>query len=375
MSKRDYYEVLGVARNAGDEELKKAYRRCAMKYHPDRNPGNDEALAQFKECKEAYDVLSDGGKRRLYDMHGHAAFEHGMGGGNAGPGFHGDVGDIFGDIFGNIFGGGARQGPRRGADIGYVMELDLEEAVAGVEKRIEIPSMAECEPCKGSGSEDGKIDTCTTCHGRGQVRMQRGPFTMQAPCPHCGGAGRTIVTPCTHCDGAGRVEEEKTLQVKIPAGVDNGDRIRLAGEGEAGPSGMPPGDLYVEVRVRPHDLFERDGDDLHCEVPIRISQAALGDNVRVPTLGGDVELRIPSETQTGRVFRLREKGVKSVRSRQPGDLYCKVVVETPVNLTSEQRELLEKFEASFSGEDARRHSPRSATFLDGVRGFWDRMVS
>ena len=375
MSKRDYYEVLGVARNASDEELKKAYRRCAMKYHPDRNHGNDEALAQFKECKEAYDVLSDGGKRRLYDMHGHAAFEHGMGGGNAGPGFHGDVGDIFGDIFGNIFGGGARQGPRRGADIGYVMELDLEEAVAGVEKRIEIPSMAECEPCKGSGSEDGKIDTCTTCHGRGQVRMQRGPFTMQAPCPHCGGAGRTIVSPCTHCDGAGRVEEEKTLQVKIPAGVDNGDRIRLAGEGEAGPSGMPPGDLYVEVRVRPHELFERDGDDLHCEVPIRISQAALGDNVRVPTLGGDVELRIPSETQTGRVFRLREKGVKSVRSRQPGDLYCKVVVETPVNLTSEQRELLEKFEASFSGEDARRHSPRSATFLDGVRGFWDRMVS
>ena len=376
MSKRDYYEVLGVARNATDEELKKAYRRCAMKYHPDRNPGNDEALAQFKECKEAYEVLSDGGKRRLYDTHGHAAFEHGMGGGNAGPGFHGDVGDIFGDIFGNIFGGGgARQGPRRGADIGYVMELDLEEAVAGVEKRIEIPAMASCDPCKGSGSEDGRIDSCATCHGRGQVRMQRGPFTMQAPCPHCGGAGKTIVNPCKQCNGAGRVEEEKTLQVKIPAGVDSGDRIRLAGEGEAGPSGMPPGDLYVEVRVRPHDLFERDGDDLHCEVPIRISQAALGDNVRVPTLGGDVELRIPAETQTGKVFRLRDKGVKSVRSRQPGDLYCKVVVETPVNLTNEQRELLAKFEASFSGEDARRHSPRSATFLDGVRGFWDRMVS
>ena len=376
MSKRDYYEVLGVARNATDEELKKAYRRCAMKYHPDRNPGNDEALAQFKECKEAYDVLSDGGKRRLYDTHGHAAFEHGMGGGNAGPGFHGDVGDIFGDIFGNIFGGGgARQGPRRGADIGYVMELDLEEAVAGVEKRIEIPAMASCDPCKGSGSEDGRIDSCATCHGRGQVRMQRGPFTMQAPCPHCGGAGKTIVNPCKQCNGAGRVEEEKTLQVKIPAGVDSGDRIRLAGEGEAGPSGMPPGDLYVEVRVRPHDLFEHDGDDLHCEVPIRISQAALGDNVRVPTLGGDVELRIPAETQTGKVFRLRDKGVRSVRSRQPGDLYCKVVVETPVNLTNEQRELLAKFEASFSGEDARRHSPRSATFLDGVRGFWDRMVS
>ena len=375
MSKRDYYEVLGVTRNATDEELKKAYRRCAMKHHPDRNTGNKEAEAEFKECKEAYEVLSDGGKRRLYDQHGHAAFEHGMGGGNAGPGFH-DVGDIFGDIFGNIFGGGGgRQGPRRGADIGYMMELDLEEAVAGIEKRIEIPTMASCEPCNGSGSEDGKIDTCATCHGRGQVRMQRGPFQMQAPCPHCGGAGKTIVNPCKHCDGAGRVEEDKTLQVKIPAGVDNGDRIRLAGEGEAGPSGMPPGDLYVEVRVRPHALFQRDGDDLHCEVPIRISQAALGDTVRVPTLGGEAELRIPAETQSGTVFRLRDKGVKSVRSRAPGDLYCKVAVETPVNLTAEQRELLEKFEATFVGEGARRHSPKTSTFLDGVKGFFDRIVS
>ena len=375
MSKRDYYEVLGVARNANDEELKKAYRRCAMKHHPDRNTGDKEAEAAFKECKEAYEVLSDGGKRRLYDQHGHAAFEHGMGGANAGPGFH-DVGDIFGDIFGNIFGGGGgRQGPRRGADIGYMMELDLEEAVAGVEKRIEIPTMASCEPCNGSGSEDGKIDTCATCHGRGQVRMQRGPFQMQAPCPHCGGAGKTIVNPCKHCDGAGRVEEDKTLQVKIPAGVDNGDRIRLAGEGEAGPSGMPPGDLYVEVRVRPHALFQRDGDDLHCEVPIRISQAALGDTVRVPTLGGEAELRIPAETQSGKVFRLRDKGVKSVRSRAPGDLYCKVAVETPVNLTAEQRELLEKFEATFVGEGARRHSPKTSTFLDGVKGFFDRIVS
>ncbi|MBK6332908.1 MAG: molecular chaperone DnaJ [Thermomonas sp.] len=375
MSKRDYYEVLGVARNASDEEVKKAYRRSAMKHHPDRNPGDKDAEAAFKECKEAYEVLSDGGKRRMYDQHGHAAFEHGMGGGNAGPGFH-DVGDIFGDIFGNIFGGGGgRQAPRRGADVGYVMELDLEEAVAGIEKRIEIPSLAECQPCKGSGSADGKIDTCGTCHGRGQVRMQRGPFAMQAPCPHCGGSGKAIANPCQTCDGAGRVEEDKTLSVKIPAGVDNGDRIRLAGEGEAGPAGTPPGDLYVEVRVREHEIFQRDGDDLHCEVPIRIAQAALGDSVRVPTLGGEVELRIPAETQSGRVFRLRDRGVKSVRSRAPGDLYCKVVVETPVNLTPEQRTLLEQFEASFTGEDARRHSPKSATFLDGVRGFWDRMVS
>ena len=377
MSKRDYYEVLGVARNAGDEELKKAYRRCAMKHHPDRNPGDKAAEAAFKECKEAYEVLSDGGKRRLYDQHGHAAFEHGMGGGNAGPGFGGaDMGDIFGDIFGNIFGGGARQqGPRRGADVGYVMELDLEDAVAGVSRRIEIPTLADCEPCKGSGSADGRVDTCATCHGRGQVRMQRGPFAMQAPCPHCGGSGRTIANPCQHCGGDGRVEEDKALEVKIPAGVDNGDRIRLAGEGQPGPPGAPPGDLYVEVRVRPHAIFARDGDDLHCEVPIRISQAALGDTVRVPTLGGEVELRIPSETQSGRVFRLRDRGVKSVRSRHPGDLYCKVAVETPVNLTAEQRSLLEQFEATFVGEGARRHSPKASTFLDGVRGFWDRMVS
>ena len=374
MSKRDYYETLGVARTASDEDLKKAYRRSAMKHHPDRNPDDKVALEAFKECKEAYEVLSDPGKRRMYDQHGHAAFEHGMGGG-PGAGFS-DMGDIFGDIFGNIFGGGGPgRGARRGADIGYVMELDLEEAVAGVEKRIEIPTLAVCEPCKGSGSEDGKVDNCATCQGRGQVRMQRGIFTMQQPCPHCGGRGKTIVNPCKTCHGNGRIEEEKVLSVKTPAGVDNGDRIRLAGEGEAGPPGTSPGDLYVEVRVRAHDIFERDGDDLHCDVPIRISQAALGDIVRVPTLGGEAEIRVPAETQTGKVFRLRDKGVKSVRSRKTGDLYCKVVVETPVNLTPEQRVLLEQFEATFVGDGARKHSPRSSTFLDGVKGFWDRMVS
>ena len=375
MSKRDYYEVLGVARNAGEDELKKAYRRCAMKYHPDRTPGAAEAEARFKECKEAYEVLSDGGKRRLYDQHGHAAFEHGMGGGNAGPGFGGaDMGDIFGDIFGNIFGGGAR-GPRRGAAIGYVMELELEEAVAGVERRIELPTLVECGPCDGTGSEDGRLETCDTCHGRGQVRFQRGIFSMQQPCHACRGRGETVRSPCPSCGGNGRVEEEKVLSVKVPAGVDTGDRIRLAGEGEAGPPGPAPGDLYVEIRGRPHASFQRDGDDLHCDVPIRISQAALGDGVRVPTLGGEAEIRSPAETQTGKVFRLRDKGVKSVRSRAPGDLYCKVVVETPVNLTSEQRELLEKFEATFVGDGARRHSPKSSTFVDGVKGFWERMTS
>ena len=364
MSKRDYYEVLGVARDASEEDLKKAYRRCAMKHHPDRNPGDAAAEAAFKECKEAYEVLSDGAKRRAYDAHGHAAFEHGMGGG--GPG---------GPDMGDIFGGGGARAARRGADVGYVMELDLEEAVAGIEKRIEIPTLVACDPCKGTGSADGRVETCGTCGGRGNVRMQRGIFAMQQACPACGGRGQTIRNPCTECHGAGRVEEEKVLSVKIPAGVDNGDRIRLTGEGEAGPPGTPPGDLYVEVRVREHDIFQRDGDDLHCEVPIRISQAALGDTVRVPTLKGEAEIRIPAETQTGKLFRLRGKGVKSVRSRSEGDLYCRVVVETPVNLTPEQRELLEKFEATFIGEEARKHSPKSATFLDGVKGFWDRMTS
>jgi molecular chaperone DnaJ len=374
MSKRDYYEVLGVARNASEEELKKAYRRLAMKLHPDRNPGDTGAEAAFKEAKEAYEMLADANKRRAYDAHGHAAFEHGTGGGGSGQG-HADINDIFGDIFGNIFGGGGARGPRRGADIGYVIELDLEDAVAGVDKRIEVPTMAACGPCKGSGSEDGKLETCATCQGRGQVRFQRGIFSMQQPCPHCGGRGQKLSNPCKSCDGAGRIEEEKVLSVKIPAGVDNGDRIRLTGEGEAGPAGAPAGDLYVEIRVREHAIFQRDGDDLHCEVPIRFSQAALGDTVRVPTLGGEAEIKLPPETQTGRVFRLREKGVKSVRSRGTGDLYCRVVVETPVNLTSRQRELLKEFEETFSGEGGRRHSPRSSTFIDGVKSFWERMTS
>lgn len=377
MSKRDYYEVLGVAKTATEEELKKAYRRLAMKHHPDRNPDDAGAEAAFKEAKEAYEVLSDANKRRAYDAHGHAAFEHGMGGGGGGQAGYADINDIFGDIFGNIFGGGAggARGPRRGADVGVIVELDLEEAVAGLDKRIEVPTMAACKPCNGSGSEDGKVETCGTCQGRGQVRFQRGIFSMQQPCPTCGGRGQKLSNPCKACHGAGRVEEEKVLSVKIPAGVDNGDRIRLAGEGEAGPAGAPAGDLYVEIRVREHDIFQRDGDDLHCEVPIRFSQAALGDVIRVPTLGGEAEIRVPAETQTGRVFRLREKGVKSVRSRGTGDLYCRVVVETPVNLTTQQRELLQQFEATFSGEGARRHSPRSSTFIDGVKSFWERMTS
>lgn len=375
MSKRDYYEVLGVARSASEAELKTAYRRAAAKHHPDRNPGNEAAAeTAFKEVKEAYDVLSDASKRRMYDQHGHAAFEHGMGGG-AGAGYA-DMGDIFGDIFGNIFGGGmgGQQRARRGADMLYHLELGLEEAVAGLKKTIEMPTRVECSDCNGSGSEDGKLETCRHCHGHGQVVMQRGPFRMQQTCPHCDGRGQTIAKPCKTCHGNGRVQKDKVLEVTIPAGVDNGDRIRLSGEGEAGPAGAPPGDLYIEIHVRKHEIFTREGDDLHCEVPIRISQAALGDSVRVPTLKGEAEIRIPAETQSGKVFRLRGKGVKSVRSRSEGDLYCTVIVETPVNLTKEQKELLEKFEATFVGEGARKHSPRHSTFMDGVKSFWDRMT-
>ena len=369
--KRDYYESLGVARDASDDDLKKAYRRCAMKHHPDRNPGDHAAEAAFKECKEAYEVLSDPAKRRMYDAQGHAAFEHGMGGAGGGPGYA-DMGDIFGDIFGNIFGGGARGGPRRGADIGYVMELDLEEAVAGIDKRVEVPTLVSCQHCAGSGSADGVVENCATCHGRGQVRMQRGIFQMQQACPHCAGRGKIISNPCKPCMGQGRIEEEKVLSVKIPAGVDNGDRIRLAGEGEAGRNGGPPGDLYVEIRVREHAIFERDGSHLSCEVPVSFATATLGGTVEVPTLGGNVDLKVPAESQSGRVFRLREKGVKPVRGGPTGDLFCRVVVETPVNLTDEQKALLRKLEESMHAS-TRNHSPRQHSWLDGVKRFFSAM--
>jgi molecular chaperone DnaJ len=376
MSKRCYYEVLSVERGVSDDELKKSFRRLAMKCHPDRCPDDPAAQEKFKEAKEAYEILSDQKKRALYDQHGHAAFEHGMGG-RGGAGFNGDVGDIFGDIFSDIFGGmgGGRGRARRGSDLRYLIELDLEEAVFGIEKQIEVPTLVECDSCSGSGSEDGKTETCTTCRGHGRVRMQNGVFSIQQACPHCAGAGKVIKNPCRECHGEGRVHDERTLQVKIPAGVDNGDRIRLTGQGEAGPSGTVPGDLYVEVRVREHAIFQREGDDLHCEIPIRFGQAALGAALKVPTLNGETEITIPPETQNGKLFRLRGQGVKSVRSGRTGDLLCRVAIETPVRLTAEQRELLQQFESTFSGEDAAAHSPRNSSWLDGVKRFWDRVTA
>jgi molecular chaperone DnaJ len=375
MAKRDYYEVLGVQRGVEKADLKKAYRKLAMKYHPDRNPDDADAQENFKEAQEAYDVLKDDQKRSAYDQYGHAA----TGPGARGPaGFDGDVGDVFGDIFGDIFGGrGGRGGARqqqRGSDLRFAMELDLEEAVAGITREIRVPTLGACKTCDGSGAEDGEKTSCTTCGGVGQVRMQQGIFSVQQTCPACKGMGQVIKNPCSSCHGQGRVRETKTLSVKIPPGVDTGDRIRLAGEGEAGLAGSPAGDLYVEVRVRQHRLFERDGDELYCEVPIQFSIAAVGGELEIPTLNGQVKLKIPAETQTGKTFRLRGKGVKSVRSHRQGDLMCKVVIETPVRLSKDQKALLKQFQESFDASKT-DHNPKSSSWLSGVKEFFDRMTS
>lgn len=374
MAKRDYYEVLGVSKSASADEIKKAYRRLAMKHHPDRNKGDDGSEARFKEAKEAYEVLKDHEKRAAYDRFGHDGVRGAAGGagGFSAEGF----GDIFGDVFGDIFGGGRRgAGPQvfRGADLGYELKLDLEEAVAGDDVQIDVPTQVSCDSCNGSGARKGSDPIqCTTCGGVGQVRMQQGFFSIQQTCPACKGAGTTIADPCADCHGRGRVRKTRTLAVKVPPGVDDGDRIRLSGEGEAGRNGGPPGDLYVEIRVRPHKIFEREGSNLSCEVPVSIAAATLGGEVELPTLDGNVALKIPSGTQSGKVFRLRGKGVRTVRDPRVGDLFAQVAVETPVHLTAEQKELLEKFDASLrSGGE--KHSPRAGGWLDTVKRFFERI--
>ncbi|QDP01861.1 molecular chaperone DnaJ [Thalassotalea sp. PS06] len=377
MAKTDYYEVLGVAKDASERDIKKAYKRLAMKFHPDRTKGDKEKEEQFKKVKEAYEVLNDSQKRAAYDQYGHAAFEQGQGPGGFGGGA--DFGDIFGDVFGDIFGGGRGRGgqsrARRGADLRYNLDMSLEEAVKGKTVELQVPTYVSCEPCDGSGAKSGSsASTCPTCHGHGQVQMRQGLFAVQQTCPTCSGSGKVIKDPCNSCHGEGRVKKTKTLSAKIPAGVDTGDRIRLTGEGEAGEHGAPPGDLYVQVNVRDHNIFVRDDNHLYCEVPIGFTTAALGGEIEVPTLEGKVKLKIPKETQTGKMFRLRGKGVKSVRSSITGDLMCKVVVETPVNLTSEQRELLEKLEESMgTGKDAARYRPKEQGFFDGVKNFFDSL--
>jgi molecular chaperone DnaJ len=370
MAKRDYYEVLGVNRDCSEDDLKKAYRKLAMKWHPDRNPENPKAEEHFKEAKEAYEVLCDAQKRAAYDQFGHAGVDPraGMGAGAAG-GF----GDIFSDIFGEIFGGGrgGRSTVFRGADLRYNLEIALEQAAHGFDTRIRIPGMASCESCKGSGARPGThATTCPTCRGAGQVRVSQGPFSIAQTCPRCHGSGSVIPSPCTVCSGSGRVKVQKTLSVKIPAGVDEGDRVRLSGEGEPGVNGGPPGDLYVQVHIKPHAVFTRDHDDLHCEMPVSITTAALGGEISIPTLDASAKIRVPAETQSGKVFRLRGKGIRGVRSAAPGDLFCHVVVETPVALTERQRQLLREFEA-ISSEDAARHHPRAKGWLDKVKEFFE----
>jgi molecular chaperone DnaJ len=371
-AKRDYYEVLGVNRDAADDDLKKSYRRLAMKWHPDRNPDNPKAEEHFKEAKEAYEVLSDANKRAAYDQFGHAGVDPHAGGG-AGPNM-GGFGDIFSDIFGEIFGGGGR-GQRstvfRGADLRYNLEITLEQAAHGFETKIRIPATSVCETCRGSGARPGsQPTTCPTCRGAGQVRVSQGPFSIAQTCPRCHGSGSVIPNPCATCSGTGRVKLQKTLSVKIPAGVDEGDRVRLTGEGEPGVNGGPPGDLYVQVHIKAHAVFQRDHDDLHCEMPISFTTAALGGEISIPTLDGSAKIRVPAETQSGKTFRLKSKGIKGVRSQVPGDLFCHVVVETPVQLTARQRELLREFEA-ISQQDSARHNPRAKGWFDKVKEFFD----
>jgi len=372
VAKRDYYEVLGVNRDATEDDLKKAYRRLAMKWHPDRNPDNPKAEEHFKEAKAAYEVLTDANKRAAYDQFGHAGVDpHGAAG--AGAAGAGAFGDIFSDIFGEIFGGGrgGRSTVFRGADLRYNLEISLEQAAHGFETRIRIPAMAVCETCHGSGAKAGtQPATCPSCRGQGQVRVSQGPFSIAQTCPRCHGTGKIIPNPCATCGGAGRIRQQKTLSVKVPAGVDEGDRVRLSGEGEPGVNGGPPGDLYVQVHLKPHPVFQRDHDDLHCEMPVSFATAALGGEIEIPTLDGAANIRIPAETQSGKQFRLRGKGIKGVRSHSPGDLFCHVVVETPVNLTERQRQLLREFE-TVSQQDPARHNPRAKGWFDKVKAFFE----
>jgi molecular chaperone DnaJ len=375
MAKKDFYEVLGVNRDATEDEIKKAYRKLAMKHHPDRNPDNPKAEDHFKEAKEAYEILSDAQKRAAYDQYGHAGVDPQAGGfGPGGPGNMGGFADAFSDIFGDIFGGGrgggGRGGVYRGADLRYNLEISLEDAARGSETRIRIPTMEQCESCAGSGARKGtEPKTCPTCQGHGQVRMQQGFFSIQQTCPKCHGSGRFVADPCQTCHGAGRVKQHKTLSVKIPAGVDEGDRIRLSGEGEHGVGGGPAGDLYVQIHIKPHQVFQRDHDDLHCEMPVSFTIAALGGEIEIPTLDGLAKIKIPAETQSGKVFRLRGKGIKGVRSHGHGDLMCHVVVETPVSLTERQKELLRELE-TINLQDGSRHNPRAKSWMDRVKDFF-----
>jgi molecular chaperone DnaJ len=375
MAKRDYYETLGVTKNATEEEIKKAYRKLAMKHHPDRNQGDSSKVAEekFKEAKEAYEMLSDAQKRAAYEQYGHAGVDpnRGAGGAEGYGGFAEAFGDIFGDMFGQQRGraGGGRQ-VYRGSDLSYAMEITLEEAALGKDAQIRIPSWDNCGTCSGTGAKPGtQVKTCGTCNGAGAVQMRQGFFSVQQTCPTCRGTGKVIPEPCTACQGQGKIKRQKTLEVKIPAGIDGGMRIRSAGNGEPGTNGGPPGDLYIEIRLKKHDVFERDGDDVHCSVPISMVTAALGGEVVVPTLAGKAAIDIPEGTQTGKQFRLRGKGIKGVRSSYPGDLYCHIAVETPVKLSEHQRKLLRELDDSFK-KGGSKHSPSGDSWADRLKNLF-----
>jgi molecular chaperone DnaJ len=379
MAKRDYYETLGVPKNASDEEIKKSYRKLAMKHHPDRNQGDNTKASEekFKDGKEAYEMLSDPQKRAAYDQFGHAGVDPNMRGAG-GPGTEGfggfaeAFGDIFGDMFGQQRGRGAAGGRQvfRGGDLSYAMEITLEEAARGKDAQIRIPSWESCEICHGSGAKPGtQVKTCATCGGSGAVQIRQGFFSVQQTCPTCRGVGKVIPEPCVACHGQGKVKKQKTLEVKIPAGIDGGMRIRSTGNGEPGTNGGPAGDLYIEIRLKKHDIFERDGDDLHCSVPISIVTASLGGEIDVPTLAGKAAIDIPEGTQTSKQFRLRGKGIKGVRASYPGDLYCHILVETPVKLNEPQRKLLRDLEESLKNGGG-KHSPSEDSWTDRLKSFF-----
>ena len=374
MAEQDFYELLGVDRQVSEGDLKKAYRKLAMKYHPDRNQGDAEAEAKFKEISQAYDILSDEEKRDAYDRFGHAAFQGGAGGGGFEGGFGSSFADVFDDLFGEFMGGGGgrqqRGGNNRGADLRYNMDITLEEAFNGKAAKITIPTTSVCDGCEGTGAEAGsQPSTCATCQGHGKVRAQSGFFTIERTCPNCGGVGRVIAHPCKSCSGAGRVEKDKTLSVNIPKGVEDGTRIRLSGGGEAGLRGGPPGDLYIFLSLLAHEVFQRDGANIYCRVPIAMTTAALGGDIDVPTLdGGRVAVSLPDGTQTGRQFRLRGKGMPHMRGRGQGDMYVQAMVETPVNLSKEQRDLLAQFQASLGDGGT---SPESEGFFKKAKELWD----
>ena len=375
MAKRDYYDVLNVSKNATKDEIKKSYRRLAMKFHPDRNTNDANAEKKFKEAKEAYEVLSDNSKKETYDRFGHDGLNQTGGRGPSGAeGFS----DIFGDVFGDIFGGGRGGGRNqvfRGADLRYELKLDLEKAISGDSIKINIPTQITCNECSGSGAKKGSSPVkCGTCDGVGQVRMQQGFFSVQQTCPKCQGNGTVIQDPCLKCHGLGRTAKTKTLSVKVPSGVDNGDRIRLSGEGEAGKNGGPSGDLYVEIRVNPHKIFEREGSNISCEIPISILVAALGGEIKMPTLNGSVSVKIPPGTQSGKIFRLKGKGVTTARDNRVGDLYAAISVETPVNLSSKQKDILKDFYTSIE-KGGKKHSPRHNSWVSSVKNFFDRISS